>query len=67
MVQQSEDSVLIEYPSGDGSQGGEALTIAKPGRDMRQRRKEKWYRRVKMMCSFNTQGGAGEDFLIGLY
>lgn len=54
MVQQSEDSVLIEYPSGDGSQGGEALTIAKPGRDMRQRRKEKWYRRVKMMCSFNT-------------
>lgn len=41
MVQQSEDRMLMEYASGDGSQRGEASTIARPRRDMRQRRKEK--------------------------
>lgn len=67
MVQQSEDSVFIEYPSGDGSQGGEASTTKghlKIGdRDGRQI----LYNRVKMMCSLNTLRGAGEDYLIGRY
>lgn len=55
MVQQSEDRMLMEYASGDGSQRGEASTTKghlKIGdRDGRQI----LYNRVKMMRSLNTQ------------
>lgn len=67
MVQQSEDSVFMEYPSGDGSQGGEASTTEGHLKTGTREGRQILNNRVKMMSSLNTQGGAGEDYLIGRY
>lgn len=53
MVQQSEDRMLMEYPSGDGSQRGEASTTKGHLKTGTREGRQILYNRVKMMSSMN--------------
>lgn len=50
MVQQSEDSMPMEYPSGDGSQGGDASTFEGHLKTGDKKGRQIWYSRAKIMC-----------------
>lgn len=53
MVQQSEDRMLMEYASGDGSQRGEASTTKGHLKTGTREGRQILYNRVKMMSSMN--------------